>query len=195
MQTGDVCASFLCVVGWLGLRVVWKVLLSVPVPSLTSLGYVPAFLNYQRMEVNEAELLWEQLSFFVFSLVFLFDGHTVFAPHSYSVLCLVRQRIQLRFQFTEGFVRAGVSAWFWCSWEACGLNRIITKRISERIVARIVDFPLPQIQRQMVKFVKIIPQERVSERFVEQIVDQAVLQICECRPCPPSSTALPRVFC
>ena len=69
------------------------------------------------------------------------------------------------------------------------------ERISERIVARIVDFPLPQIQRLMVKVVKIIPQERVSERFVEQIVDQAVPQSCECRPCPPSSTALPRVFC
>ena len=60
---------------------------------------------------------------------------------------------------------------------------------------RIVDILLPQIQRQMVKVVKIIPQERVSERFVEQIVDQAVPQICECRPCPPSSTAMPRVFC
>ena len=60
----------------------------------------------------------------------------------------------------------------------------------ERIVARIVDFPLPQM-----KVVKIIPQERVLERFVEQIVVQAVPQIFECRPCPPSSTALPRVFC
>ena len=88
-----------------------------------------------------------------------------------------------------------VSAWFKCSWEACGLNRIITERISERIVARIVDFSLPQIERQMVKVVKIIPQERVSEPFVDQIVDQAVSQICECRPCPPSNTALPRVFC
>ena len=56
-------------------------------------------------------------------------------------------------------------------------------------------FPLPQIQRQMVKVVKIIPQELVLERFVEQIVVQAVLQICECRPWPPSSTALLRVFC
>ena len=69
------------------------------------------------------------------------------------------------------------------------------ERLSERIVARLVDFPLPQIQRQMVKVVKIIPQERVSERVVEQIVDLAVPQICECRPCPPSCTALPKVFC
>ena len=69
------------------------------------------------------------------------------------------------------------------------------ERLSERIVARIVDFPLPEIERQMVKVVKIIPQERVSERVVEQIVDLAVPQICECRPCPPSCTALPKVFC
>ena len=72
---------------------VWfgRVLLSVPVPSLTYLGDVPAFLNYPRMEVNEAELPWEQLGFFVFSLVFLFDGHTVFAsiPYFYSILCYV----------------------------------------------------------------------------------------------------------
>ena len=38
-------------------------------------------------------------------------------------------------------------------------------------------------------------QERVSERVVEQIVDLAVPQTCECRPCPPSCTALPTVFC
>ena len=47
----------------------------------------------------------------------------------------------------------------------------------------------------MVKVVKIIPLERVLEWFVEQIVVQAVPQICDCRPCPPSSTALLRVFC
>ena len=69
------------------------------------------------------------------------------------------------------------------------------ERISERIVTRIVDFLLPQSQRHMVKVVKIIPQQRVSERVVEQIVDLAVPQTCECRPCPPSCTALPRVFC
>ena len=36
--------------------------------------------------------------------------------------------------------------------------------------------------------------ERVSERVVEQIVDLRVPQTCECRPCPPSCTALPRVW-
>ena len=40
-------------------------------------------------------------------------------------------------------------------------HSILQDCISERIVARIVDFPLPQIQRQMVKVVKITPQERV----------------------------------
>ena len=64
------------------------------------------------------------------------------------------------------------------------------ERVSERIVARTVDFPLPQIPRQMVKVVKIIPQERVSER----VVDLAVLQTCECRPCPPSCTAPAECF-
>ena len=48
---------------------------------------------------------------------------------------------------------------------------------------QIVDVPTPQIQ------------ERVSELVVEQIVDLAVPQTCECRPWPPSCTALPRVFC
>ena len=54
-------------------------------------GDVPAFLNYPRMEVNEAELPLEQLGFFVFSLVFLFDGHTVFASIPYFYCIFVRE--------------------------------------------------------------------------------------------------------
>ena len=128
--------------GW---AYVWfgRVLLSVRVPSLTSLGDVPAFLNYQRMEVNRGGAALGAAWFLrVFPRLSLRRSHRL-CSHSYSVLCLLRQRIQLRFHSTKASGRAVVSAWFWCSWEACGLNRIITKRISERIVARIVDFPLP----------------------------------------------------
>ena len=57
------------------------------------------------MEVNEAELPWEQLGFFVFSLVFLFGGHTVFAsiPYLYSILCY--DWIERRLVFVSRAVR------------------------------------------------------------------------------------------
>ena len=109
MQSGDVRASFLCVVGWLGLRVVWEssfvctsAVADIPwgragFPELpahggerggAALGAHWFLRGFPRVSLRRSH----RLCF-----------HSFFFP--YSVLCLVRQRIQFRCQSTEAFVR------------------------------------------------------------------------------------------
>ena len=48
-----------------------------------------------------------------------------------------------------------------------------------RLVHLIISVPVPQIQEQIVKVIKVIPQERIQQRTLEETVNVPVLQIQE----------------